>query len=40
MSPVYLNPVISEAVVVDADDQSRSTGGKLRQLLRLLFPQA
>lgn len=38
MSPVYLNPVKSKAVVVDADDQSRYSGGKLRQLLRLLLP--
>lgn len=38
MSPVYLKPCEGEAVVVDPDDPRRHTGGKLRQLLRLLFP--
>lgn len=40
MSPVYLKPGKSQTVVVDADDQSRYTGGKLQQLLRLVFPHA
>lgn len=39
MSPVYLKPVKSRAVIVDADDPARYTGGILRRLLGLVFPQ-
>jgi len=39
LSPVYLKPIRSKAVVVEADERLRHTPGMLTRILRVVFPR-